>query len=123
MAKLEWGNKRICLGCSLKYYDFNKSPIKCPSCSLEFDPDSYLKSRKAKSISPKATVAVDEIVDPQIDEEEIVIDDDEIIKLTKDKDEDGGIDIVIDDDVSFVDEEEDDGHDVISTDVIEEEKE
>ena len=123
MAKLEWGNKRICLGCSLKYYDFNKSPIKCPSCSLEFDPDSYLKSRKGKSMSPKATVAVDEIVDPQIDEEEIVIDDDEIIKLTKDKDEDGGIDIVIDDDVSFVDEDDDDGHNVISTDVIEEEKE
>jgi len=50
MAKLEWGKKRICLGCSLKYYDFNKSPIKCPSCSLEFDPDSYLKSRKGKSM-------------------------------------------------------------------------
>ena len=80
-------------------------------------------------MSPKATVAVDEIVDPQIDEEEIVIDDDEIIKLTKDEDEDedededGDIDIVIDDDVSFVDEDDDDGHDVISTDVIEEEKE
>ena len=123
MAKLEWGKKRICPSCGLKYYDFNKSPIKCPSCSLEFDPDSYLKSRKGKSMSPKATVAVDEIVDPKIDEEEIVIDDDEIIKLTKDKDEDGGIDIVIDDDVSFVDEDDDYVHDVISTDVIEEEKE
>ena len=123
MAKLEWGKKRICLGCSLKYYDFNKSPIKCPSCSLEFDPDSCLKSRKAKSIYPKATVAVDEIVDTQIDEEEIVIDDDEVIKLTKDEDEDGGIDIVIDDDISFVDEDVDDSHDVISEDVIDEEKE
>ena len=125
MAKLEWGKKRICLGCSLKYYDFKKSPIKCPSCSLEFnpDPDSYLKSRKAKIISSKATVAVDEIVDTQIDEEEIVIDDDEVIKLTKDEDEDAGIDIVIDDDISFVDEDDDDSHDVISKDVIDEEKE
>ena len=50
MAKLEWGNKRICLGCSLKYYDFNKSPITCPSCKVEFDPDVYLKSRKGKNI-------------------------------------------------------------------------
>ncbi|MDB9870264.1 TIGR02300 family protein [Alphaproteobacteria bacterium] len=127
MAKLEWGKKRICLGCSLKYYDFNKSPIKCPSCSLEFDPDSYLKNSKAKSVSPKATVAVDEIVDTQIDEEEIVIDDDEVIKLIKDEDEDededGGIDIVIDDDISFVDEDDDNSHDVISKDVIDEEKE
>jgi uncharacterized protein (TIGR02300 family) len=97
MAKLEWGNKRICLGCGLKYYDFNKSPIKCPSCILEFDPNSYLKSRKGKSPSPKAIVEVDEIIDTQIDEEEIASNDDEIIKLTKDdEDEDGGIDIVID---------------------------
>ena len=123
MAKLEWCKKRICLGCSLKYYDFNKSLIKCPSCSLEFDPDSYLKSRKAQSISSKATVAVDEIVDTQIDEEEIVNDDDEVIKSIKDEDEDGGIDIVIDDDISFVDEDDDDSHDVISKDVIDEEKE
>ena len=124
MAKLEWGKKRICLGCSLKYYDFNKSHIKCPSCSLEFDPDSYLKNRKVKSMSPKVNVVVGEIVDTQIDEEEIVIDDDEIIKLTKDEDEDedGGIDIVIDDDISFVDEDDDNSHDVISKDVIDEEK-
>ena len=46
MAKLEWGNKRICLGCSLKYYDFNKSPIKCPSCSLEFDPFIFKKQER-----------------------------------------------------------------------------
>lgn len=118
MAKLEWGNKRICLGCGLKYYDFNNSPIKCPSCSLEFNPDSYLKSRKGKILSPKENVETDEIVDTEIDEEEIVIDDDEITNLIKnDEDEDTVIDV----DISFVD-EDDDGNGVISTDVEEEKK-
>ena len=53
MAKPEWGVKRICPACGLKYYDFNNSPITCPSCNVEFDPDIYLKSRKGKSFSPK----------------------------------------------------------------------
>ena len=53
MAKPEWGVKRICSACGTKYYDFNNSPIICPSCKTEFDPDVYLKSRKGKSFSPK----------------------------------------------------------------------
>ena len=54
MAKPEWGKKRICLACNTKYYDLNKSPIICPSCGSEFDPDIYLKSRKGKNVSAKA---------------------------------------------------------------------
>ena len=53
MAKPEWGKKRICLACNTKYYDLNKSPIICPSCGSEFDPDIYLKSRKGKNLSAK----------------------------------------------------------------------
>ena len=48
MANPKWGKKRICLACNTKYYDFNKSPIICPSCGTEFDPDTNLKSRKSK---------------------------------------------------------------------------
>ena len=46
MSKPEWGIKRVCPSCSIKYYDFNKSPIICPKCEFEFDPDLLLKSRK-----------------------------------------------------------------------------
>ena len=56
MAKPEWGVKRICPACGFKYYDFNKSPITCPSCNVEFDPDVYLKSRKGKNFSPKVAI-------------------------------------------------------------------
>mgnify|MGYP001464982970 FL=1 len=54
MANPEWGKKRICLACNTKFYDLNKSPIICPSCGTEFDPDLYLKSRKGKILSTKA---------------------------------------------------------------------
>ena len=53
MSKLEWGIKRVCPSCSIKYYDFNKTPIICPKCGFEFDPDLLLKSRKGRSIASK----------------------------------------------------------------------
>ena len=53
MSKPEWGIKRVCPSCSIKYYDFNKDPIKCPKCEFEFDPDLLLKSRKGRSIATK----------------------------------------------------------------------
>ena len=54
MSKPEWGIKRVCPSCSIKYYDFNKSPIICPKCEFEFDPDLLLKSRKGRSIAIKS---------------------------------------------------------------------
>ena len=56
MSKTEWGIKRVCPSCSIKYYDFNKNPIICPKCEFEFDPDLLLKSRKGRSIATKTEV-------------------------------------------------------------------
>ena len=53
MSKPEWGIKRVCPSCNIKYYDFNKNPIICPKCEFEFDPDLLLKSRKGRSIASK----------------------------------------------------------------------
>ena len=53
MSKPEWGIKRICPSCGIKYYDFDKIPITCPKCNFEFDPDLLLKSRKGRGISNK----------------------------------------------------------------------
>ena len=53
MSKPEWGIKRVCPSCNIKYYDFNKDPIICPKCEFEFDPDLLLKSRKGRSIASK----------------------------------------------------------------------
>ena len=56
MSNPEWGIKRVCPSCTIKYYDFNKSPIICPKCEFEFDPDLLLKSRKGRSIATKTEV-------------------------------------------------------------------
>ena len=73
MSKPEWGIKRVCPSCSIKYYDFNKSPIICPKCEFEFDPDLLLKSRKGRSI---ATKSEENIVSSDVQKEEETLEED-----------------------------------------------
>ena len=127
MAKLEWGKKRICPACGLKYYDFNKSPITCPTCKVEFDPDLYLKSRKGKSLSSKLEaenkVDTSDVEEIEVETSEEANDDDVIVEFIKeDKAPDNQTEISIDDDASFADEDVINGEDVISVEIIEEEK-
>ena len=127
MAKPNWGVKRICSACGTKYYDFNKSPITCPTCNVEFDPDLYLKSRKGKSLSSKLgaenKVDTSDVEDIEVETPEESNDDDVIVELIKeDKTSDNEIEISIEDDVSFVDEDDINGEDIISVDIIDEEK-
>lgn len=49
MSAADLGQKRRCNACGMKFYDFKKSPITCPSCNAEFDPDSLLKSRRGRA--------------------------------------------------------------------------
>ena len=65
MSKPEWGIKRICPKCNMKYYDFNRSPIICPCPEgFEFDPDLLLKSRKGRGLVSKS--------DPNIENTQMV---------------------------------------------------
>ena len=133
MAKPEWGKKRICSSCNTKYYDLKKSPIICPSCGMEFDPDSYLRSRKGKSLSPKNPLESNEDIS-NIDDivietgEEVVADDDPILDISKDdKDNDREVEIEIGDDISFIgddelSEDEDLGDDNVTVEVIDDSK-
>ncbi len=73
MSKPEWGIKRVCPSCIIKYYDFNKNPITCPKCEFEFDPDLLLKSRKGRSI---ATKVEDNGVSSDIQKEEETLEED-----------------------------------------------
>ncbi|MDG1412978.1 MAG: TIGR02300 family protein, partial [Alphaproteobacteria bacterium] len=88
MVSEELGQKRRCFSCGMKFYDFNKSPITCPECGSEFDPENLLKSRRGKSAvkaavaKPDATVEDDledesEMKDDEFDESDDVADDDE----------------------------------------------
>jgi uncharacterized protein (TIGR02300 family) len=55
------GLKRICTSCEMKFYDFGKLPIICPSCSTEFTGEIEVKSRRTKSTIVPDTVKRDEI--------------------------------------------------------------
>ena len=52
MAKPEWGSKRICPSCGTRYYDLMRDPVICPKCSTPFDPEAFLKSRRARPVAP-----------------------------------------------------------------------
>ena len=86
MNKEKWGVKRVCLSCSTRFYDFNLSPIICPQCGEEFDPD-YLRKKKSRTSQDKTDI----------------VDDLEVVKLIEGEDDD---DMVDDDDIK--DENEDD---------------
>ena len=134
MAKPEWGKKRICLACNTKYYDFNKSPIICPSCGSEFDPDIYLKSRKGKNLSTKAASEKNQntsedmsnIDDIETDtDDEVVSDDDPLLDINtenQDTDAEAGVELNIDEDISFIDEDDINEDDDVNEEIIDEKK-
>ena len=134
MAKPEWGKKRICLACNTKYYDFNKSPIICPSCGSEFDPDIYLKSRKGKNLSTKVVSEknqnmsedISNIDDIESDtDDEVVSDDDPLLDINtenEDSETESGVELNIDEDISFIDEDDINEDDEVSEEIIDEKK-
>ena len=64
MAKAEWGLKRTCQSCGAKFYDMNRSPIACPKCGANFDPEALLKARRSKPAAAAAKAAPVEEADP-----------------------------------------------------------
>jgi len=53
----EWGGKHTCQHCGVKYYDLNRSPIVCPKCGTQFNPDALLRSRRSKPVPPEKPAA------------------------------------------------------------------
>jgi uncharacterized protein (TIGR02300 family) len=52
VAKPEWGTKRICPSCGARYYDLLREPVICPKCSTPFDPEAFLRARRARPPAP-----------------------------------------------------------------------
>ena len=42
----------------MRYYDFNKTPIICPGCQAEFDPEAVIRSRRGRA-APKSAKAAE----------------------------------------------------------------
>lgn len=53
MVKPEWGTKRLCLECGVKFYDMLRDPITCPACETVLKPEPPPKSRRASVAKAK----------------------------------------------------------------------
>lgn len=126
----ERGLKRICTGCGVRFYDFLKRPIICPSCSLEFTGEIKVKTRRsrigvanddgAEGQIKSATAKKDSFEDTESDEieeeeEDIISLDDAKALETSDDDDDSdeavpsvNLDLDDDDDLEDIDVDDDD---------------
>jgi uncharacterized protein (TIGR02300 family) len=57
VVKASWGTKRTCQNCAARFYDLNKSPIKCPKCGREHDREDFVKVRRSRSTATAAATA------------------------------------------------------------------
>jgi uncharacterized protein (TIGR02300 family) len=57
VVKASWGTKRTCQNCAARFYDLNKSPIKCPKCGREHDREDYVKVRRGRATAATTAAA------------------------------------------------------------------
>ena len=119
MAKPEWGTKRICPSCGTRYYDLLREQVICPKCSTPYDPEAFLKARRARPVAPveKELAPVGDDADTDIDAEEVETAEEEAVPLAEGEDEE---DEELIEDASELGEDEDDMAEVI--DNVEEEE-
>jgi uncharacterized protein (TIGR02300 family) len=121
VAKPEWGTKRICPSCGIRYYDLLREPVICPKCNTPYDPEAFLKSRRARPIPP-AQKEIDPVgaeeLDAELESEEadVVEEEEETVPLEEAEEEDEELL----EDASELGEDEDDMAEVIEN--VEEEE-
>ena len=117
MAKADLGTKRACLECGMRFYDFSRSPIKCPGCGAEFDPENIIKSRKSRAV-PKTTSRADVDVtnDDRIEDDDA--DDDELTNVVVDDNDDDEINFDNDEEVDV----NNDGPGIIQDDITDDDE-
>ena len=122
MAKPEWGTKRICPSCGARYYDLQRDPVTCPKCSTPFDPEAFLRARRARPAAPVEKelepVVADEI-DGDLETAEVeAVEDEEEADVALEEGEEEEEELI--EDASELGEDEDDMAEVI--DNVEEEE-
>ena len=111
MAKADLGTKRACLACGMRFYDFSRSPIICPGCGAEFDPENIMKSRKGRPAAKSRARDDSDAADvAQMEDDDNT---DELVASVVDDNDDDDIDFDDDDDVDV----DDDGPGIIQDDI------
>jgi uncharacterized protein (TIGR02300 family) len=78
MPKDEWGVKRVCPKCSVRFYDLQKDPMTCPSCGASFDIAS-LSVTKPRSVAPDRASKQVAAVDDDLEDGDILVEDDDSV--------------------------------------------
>jgi uncharacterized protein (TIGR02300 family) len=122
VAKPEWGTKRICPNCGARYYDLLRDPVICPKCSTPFDPEAFLRARRARPAVPvekELEPVVADDIDADIEPEEIeAVEEEEEAGVALEEGEEEEEELI--EDASELGEDEDDMAEVI--DNVEEEE-
>lgn len=96
MPKEEWGVKRACPKCSVRFYDLQKDPMTCPSCGASFDVAS-LTQQKTRPATPGKEIKIVAPTPDDVEEATVLDDEDDTIaaeELDDDLLEDDGDDTV-----------------------------
>ncbi len=77
MPKEEWGIKRACPKCAVRFYDLENDPMTCPSCGEEMTLESLAEAAKSRGfVKPKAA-GPKKPAPAAADDLEVVLDDDD----------------------------------------------
>src|SRR4249919_2027526 len=93
MVKPEWGTKRTCPKCSTRFYDLgNEDPVHCIECGTDFVPEPVLKSKQPLAFEAAPAVAKEPVADPELEAEDLAVDEDAEISADEEVDIDTGDD-------------------------------
>ncbi len=115
VANPDWGTKRICQSCGTKFYDMQREPIVCPKCGTQYDPEAFLKTRRARPVAADKEIAASvpsedgelEVEENEVEDAEI-LDEDAVVDETADEEDEDLIE-----DASELGEDDDDMAEVI----------
>ena len=79
MIQPEWGTKRSCPKCGVRFYDLGKEePVTCIACGAQWEPDLVLKSKQPMPFdAPKKEVVKEDEPEEAEIADELDIDEDE----------------------------------------------
>ena len=111
LAKPEWGQKRTCQSCGCRFYDLTRTPIVCPKCGANVEPEMPFKVRRGGSAPAEPKVVAPVVVhaavaDVEIDDLVTVDDDEEVLETEADAAEDDESGLI--EDASDLGEDDDD---------------
>lgn len=78
MVKPEWGTKRACPKCGVRFYDLTKDdPVTCIACDYSFAPEPILKSKQPTSFEAAKDPNAADVQDADLGDEDLDADEGE----------------------------------------------